>query len=79
MDIKAKKLELVELILHINKPSLLARIEELIAAEEEQDWWDELPSGVRQQLEESIKEADAGELFDHDDVIRETKAKYKLK
>jgi predicted transcriptional regulator len=45
----------------------------LLEAENKYDFWDELPENVKTDIDEAIKQADAGELFSHEEVM----AKYK--
>lgn len=44
----------------------------MLEVDAEADWWDAMPVEVRQQLEESMKQADNGEVLTHEQV----KAKY---
>jgi predicted transcriptional regulator len=68
MNLQAKKLELVELIIKTEKPTLLKKVEEIFKKEKAVDWWDEI----------SLAEADRGKLIPHEEVMKEVKAKYKL-
>ncbi|NOR74902.1 MAG: hypothetical protein GQ525_07065 [Draconibacterium sp.] len=79
MNILAKKIELVQLILHINKPSLLNKISQLLILEKEEDWWDELPADLRESIEIGLEQAESGNLIPHESVMNEINAKYKLK
>jgi hypothetical protein len=76
MDIQALKLELVEKILHTEKPSLLVKISEMLKNEAKDDWWQQLPSEVQDSILEGIKDVEEGKIFSHDEVIREAKQKY---
>ena len=69
MNLKAKKLELVQLILNTDKPALL---------EKDKDWWNEISESERKAIEESLAEADDGQLIPHAKVMEEVRAKYKL-
>jgi predicted transcriptional regulator len=42
------------------------------------DFWDELSDEQKTEIEESIAEADRGELIPHEQVMKEIKAKYKI-
>ena len=44
----------------------------MLEVDAEADWWDAMPAEVRQQVEESMKQADNGEVLTHEQV----KAKY---
>lgn len=78
MNLKAKKLELVQLILNTDKPSVLAKVEAVFKSEKDTDWWDEISEAERTAIEESLAEADRGELIPHEEVMREIRAKYNL-
>lgn len=79
MNLQAKKLELVQLIINTRKPLTLKKVEEVLKSEEESDWWDETSDAERQSIEKGIEEADKGKLLPHAEVIKEVKAKYNLK
>jgi len=78
MNLQAKKLELVQLILNTKKPAVLAKVEAIFKKEKGADWWDEISEAERNAIEESIAEADRGELLPHAEVMKEVRAKYKL-
>jgi predicted transcriptional regulator len=42
----------------------------LLEAEHQYDFWDELPEEVRADIDEAIKQADAGELIPHEEVMK---------
>ncbi len=78
MNLHAKKLELVQLILNTEKPTVLAKVEAVFKKEKSADWWDEISEGERAAVEKSLAEADRGELIPHEEVMKEVRAKYKL-
>lgn len=78
MDLQAKKLELVRLIINTEKPSILKKIEEVFKKEKNTDWWDELNEFEKHSIETGIAEADNGELIPHEQVMQEIKEKYGL-
>lgn len=78
MNLQAKKLELVQMILNTNRPSLLDKVSKLLSQERDVDWWDELPLSVQQSIDESIKQADRGEIVSHEEIMKEVKLKYGL-
>jgi hypothetical protein len=41
MNLQAKKLELVQLIINTRRPLTLKRVEEVLKKKEDSDWWDE--------------------------------------
>ena len=78
MNLQAKKLELVQLIINTKKPLTLRKVEDVLKREKESDWWDEISDAERQSIEKGLAEADNGELIPHEAVMKEVKAKYKL-
>ncbi len=78
MDLQAKKLELVQLILNTDRPSLLEKVSQLLKQEKEADWWDELPISVQKDIDEAIAEANKGETIPHEEVMKEVRSKYGL-
>ena len=78
MNLQAKKLELVQLIINTRKPLTLKKVEEILKSEKETDWWNEISDAERQSIEQGLAEADKGELIPHEQVMREVKAKYNL-
>jgi predicted transcriptional regulator len=78
MNLQAKKLELVQLILNTEKPSVLAKVEAIFKKEKGADWWDEISEAEKEEIEKGIAEADRGELIPHEEVMKEVRAKYKL-
>jgi predicted transcriptional regulator len=47
--------------------------------EKDTDWWNETSEAERRSIEKGLTEADRGELIPNELVMREVKAKYKLK
>ena len=78
MNLKAKKLELVQMILKTEKPAVLAKVEAVFKKEKGADWWDEISEGEKKAIKESLAEADNGKLIPHIEVMEEIRAKYKL-
>lgn len=78
MNLQAKKLELVQMILNTEKPTVLAKVEAVFKKEKGADWWDEIGEAERNAIEEGLAEADRGELIPHEEVMKEVRAKYKL-
>ena len=79
MNIQAKKLKLVQMIINTDKPALLKRVEEVFMKETAVDWWDEISEAERKSIEKGLAEADRGDLIPHEEVMKEVKAKYNLK
>ncbi|MFI5196760.1 MAG: hypothetical protein ACHQD8_06700 [Chitinophagales bacterium] len=45
----------------------------MLEAENQYDFWDELPEEVKAEIDEAIKQADAGQLFSHEEVMKKYK------
>jgi hypothetical protein len=76
MNLQAKKLELVQLILNTEKPSILKKVEDVF--KKKADWWDEISEDERRSIEQGLAEADRGELIPHEQVMKELKSRYKI-
>lgn len=72
MNLKTKKLELVQLILNTDKPALLEKVEAVLKNEKEKDWRNEISESERKAIEESLAEAYAGQLIPHEEVRNKT-------
>lgn len=71
MNLQSKKLELVQLILNTEKPSILAKVEAILKKEKSSDWWEEISLEEKKAIEKGLAEADKGELIPHDEVMKE--------
>ncbi len=78
MNLQAKKLKLVQLILNTEKPSVLAKVEAVFKKEKGADWWDEISEAEKKAIEKGIAEADSGKLISHAEVMEEVRARYNL-
>ena len=78
MNLQSKKLELVQLILNTEKPSILTKVEAILKKENASDWWDEISPGEKKDIEKGLAEADRGELIPHEEVMKEVRDKYHL-
>jgi hypothetical protein len=45
----------------------------MLEAEHKYDFWDELPDAVKADIDVAIKQADAGELYSHEEVMEKYK------
>jgi predicted transcriptional regulator len=78
MNLQARKLELVQMILNTDRPGLLEKVSQILKQEQEADWWDELPVSVQKAIEKGNKEADRGDTTPHEEVMKEVRLKYGL-
>jgi hypothetical protein len=68
MDIQLEKLELMKLLKETENPSVINAIKKIFQ-KEEMDWWDDLTEEQKEFLEESLKQADNGEVHDFNAFI----------
>lgn len=68
MDIRLEKLELMKMLMETENPSVLQAIRKIFQ-KEEKDWWDDLTEEQKEFLEESLKQADNGEVHDFNAFI----------
>ena len=47
---------------------LLIKIQSLLESQSDDDWWDSLPKNIQDDIDESIRQADRGEVFTHEQV-----------
>ncbi len=69
MDIQAEKLSLIKWLTDVTEPSV---IEQFIALKNHQqsDWWNEVDKEERDEIEEGLRQADAGKILLHEDVMK---------
>ncbi|PHR95720.1 MAG: hypothetical protein COA80_10075 [Leeuwenhoekiella sp.] len=67
MNIEAKKLELMNLLLQTQEERVLAKLKKVFE-EEETDWWSEISEEEREEIETGLNQADAGDLIPYAEV-----------
>jgi predicted transcriptional regulator len=63
--------EIIDYLPHLNdeqKQTVLTVVKNF--AEEESDWWDDLSEEQQHAIDQSITEADAGDLIPHEEVMK---------
>ena len=76
MDIQSLKIELAQKILRSTKPELLEEVNRLFRDENGEDWWNELPPEIKNSITLGLKESENDHVFEHEQVVRETREKY---
>ena len=76
MDIQALKLDIVERIIRTEKPELLNKIYKLLRSDKTEDWWDSLPEEIQKSILEGERDVERGNVFSHEEIIREARHKY---
>ena len=86
MDLKAEKLQLIQQIIQINDAVLISSIKNLLgyalknqenSAEAVTDFWENLSEEQKAKIDLSIKQLDAGEGKEHQQVMSTFREKYK--
>lgn len=70
MNLQARKLELVQMILNTDQPNLLEKVSQILKQEKEADWWDELPLSVQESVKKGMEQAKRGETRPHSEVMK---------
>jgi hypothetical protein len=68
MNIQAKKIELVRLILNTEKPAILEKVAKIFQ-QEETDWREGLPSEVIESVERGLQQSKASKTVSHEQVM----------
>lgn len=69
MNIETTKLELMQLLLHTQKESLLAKIKKVFD-EEQVDWWSEMSKEEQEEIKTGLKQAEKGEYIANETVMK---------
>ena len=70
MNLQARKLELIQMILNTDRPNLLEKVSQILKQEKEADWWDELPLSVQESVKKGMEQAKRGETRPHSEVMK---------
>jgi len=75
MNVK-EKYRIVEKIILTNDDSILEEVMDLLGIDEQGDLWNVLPDSVKETIEESLKESEAGKLLSNEDVLNDVKSRF---
>lgn len=67
MDIQAEKIQLIEWLASINKPSVIKKLMSL--KDTEKDWWDEISEEEKSEIKKGLSQADKGQVVPHHQVM----------
>jgi len=73
MNIQAKKLEIMKMILETDNPSILESIKRLFTKESTKDFWTELPQEQKDEILIGLQEIDNGDTVNYDDFMKQHK------
>lgn len=76
MNLQAKKLEIVQLILNTEKPSTLKKVEDVLKNEKVTDWWDDVSENDKKAINEGLEQLDKGEYLTRSEVRSKIKEKF---
>ncbi|MCF6214509.1 MAG: hypothetical protein L3J45_10860 [Flavobacteriaceae bacterium] len=71
MDIQTSKIELAKIILNIENTEFIEKIKNFIS-KEKKDFWDDLTSSEKAEIELGIKQLDNGERISYNDFLKKT-------
>ncbi|MDB5114758.1 MAG: hypothetical protein JWQ79_250 [Mucilaginibacter sp.] len=77
MDVQSEKIELVKLLLETESRDVLNEIK-AIFKKQGNDFYDDLPQHVKDDIEAGLKDVEAGNVYDHNWVMQDVKTKYGL-
>jgi hypothetical protein len=77
MDLQSEKIELVKLLLETESRDVLNEIK-AIFKKQGNDFYDDLPQHVKDDIEAGLKDVEAGNVYDHNWVMQDVKTKYGL-
>lgn len=77
MDLQAEKIELVKLILEVKDEEKINQVKAVLS--DEHIFYEDLPDHVKEGINRSLKQAERGELRDHETVMKEMREKHGLK
>lgn len=78
MDVKAKKLDLIEWLLHLKDETTIEKVYNL-KEETSANWYNELPEAAKASIEQGQREAREGKVTPHHQVMERIRAKYNIK
>lgn len=66
MNIQAEKIELVKMLLDTENPKIIESIKKIFKREKSSDFWDDLSTQQRKEIEKASREIENGEVTDYD-------------
>ena len=78
MDVKTKKLDLIEWLVNLTDENIIERVYDFKNTTT-QDWYDELPESAKKSIARGLQEAKEGKVTPHDQVMERIREKYNIK
>ncbi len=78
METIGLKSEIYDLVKNTDDIKVLFAIKMILTKKKsyKNDFWDTLPNDVKNNIAEALKDVENGNIFEHEDVVQEMKAKY---
>ena len=76
--IKEKILKEIEMLSPEDQETVLGMVENYMHQQQDETEWEKIPDGWKKRIEESIKQADAGQFILNEDAVKYIRKKYKL-
>ncbi len=70
MNIQAEKIELLELILETDNPTVLESVKKIFLQETKTDFWESLPQEQKEDIFQGLKDIENGDVIDYEDFMR---------
>ena len=70
MDIQAKKIEIMKLVLETDNPDILESIKALFKRNTTADFWETIAQEQKDDILQGIKKIENGELIDYEDSMK---------
>ncbi len=70
MNIQAEKIELAKMLLETNNPRIINSIKKIFKKEKPKDFWDDLSSSQKREIEKASAEIENGEVSDYENFMQ---------
>ena len=69
MNIQARKEALIEWVRSLDDLTILSQLEEIVKSQSPDDWWDNLPQRVQEDIWEGNKDIKEGRVISHEEAL----------
>jgi O6-methylguanine-DNA--protein-cysteine methyltransferase len=70
MNLQARKIEIIKMVLETDNPEVLATIRELFLDETQEDFWKDLPLARQEEILQGIREIESGDVVDYEQLMQ---------
>ena len=71
MNIQARKIEIMKMILDTDNPTILESVKNIFTKSTTTDFWDTLPQEQKDDILQGIKDFENGDVVDYEDFIKQ--------